>query len=257
MFPGNVDAYLANVEERREHDRRVNATTLTKRRQLETFIAKNRARASTASQAKSKAKQLERLQLIHVDGPESSVQFRFPDIEPRQGPAVRTRASGDRLSRSHGRPRCARRRSTTARASASWATTARARRRSCARSAVRSTPIGGRGQLGLRLPGRRLCPARLHDAARTENGAGISRIPGRAENQHAANQRRGRQLAVQRRDDRKANPRAERRRAGPAGAGRLAASAAQHAGARRAGQPSRRRIGRSAGRGADRLSAAR
>jgi ATP-binding cassette subfamily F protein 3 len=91
MFPGNVDAYLANLEERREHDRRVNATTLTKRRQLETFIAKNRAKASTASQAKSKAKQLDRLQLIHVDGPESSVRFRFPEIEPRQGPAARTK----------------------------------------------------------------------------------------------------------------------------------------------------------------------
>jgi ATP-binding cassette subfamily F protein 3 len=91
MYPGNVDAYLANLEERREHDRRVNATTLTKRRHLETFIAKNRARASTASQARNKAKQLERLELIHVEGPESSVRFRFPEIEPRQGPAARTR----------------------------------------------------------------------------------------------------------------------------------------------------------------------
>ena len=91
LFPGNVDAYLANVEERREHDLRVNATTLAKRRQLEEFIAKNKARASTATQAKSKAKQLERLQLVHVAGPESSVRFRFPDIEARQGPALRTR----------------------------------------------------------------------------------------------------------------------------------------------------------------------
>jgi ATP-binding cassette subfamily F protein 3 len=91
MYPGNVDAYLANLAERREHDRRVNATTLTKRRQLETFIAKNRAKASTASQAKSKAKQLERLELIHIEGPESTVRFRFPEIEPRQGPAARTK----------------------------------------------------------------------------------------------------------------------------------------------------------------------
>ncbi|MEX2025706.1 MAG: ABC-F family ATP-binding cassette domain-containing protein, partial [Pirellulaceae bacterium] len=90
MFPGNVDAFLANVAERHEHDRRVNATTLAKRRQLETFIAKNRANASTASQARSKAKQLERLQLVHVEGPESEVRFSFPEIEPRQGPAVRT-----------------------------------------------------------------------------------------------------------------------------------------------------------------------
>lgn len=91
MYPGDVDAYLANLEERREHDRRVNATTLTKRRQLETFIAKNRAKASTASQARSKAKQLERLQLIDIEGAESTVRFRFPEIEPRQGPAARTR----------------------------------------------------------------------------------------------------------------------------------------------------------------------
>lgn len=91
MYPGTVDDYLANVEERQEHDRRVNATTLSKRRQLETFINKNRARASTANQAKSKAKQLERLELIHVDGPEATVRFKFSDIEPRQGPAVRTR----------------------------------------------------------------------------------------------------------------------------------------------------------------------
>ncbi|MEX0642582.1 MAG: ABC-F family ATP-binding cassette domain-containing protein [Pirellulales bacterium] len=91
MYPGNVENYLANVEERQEHDRRVNATTMAKRRQLETFINKNRAKASMASQARSKAKQLERLQLIHIEGPESQVSFSFPRIEPRQGPAARTK----------------------------------------------------------------------------------------------------------------------------------------------------------------------
>jgi ATP-binding cassette subfamily F protein 3 len=90
LFPGNVDTYLASIEERREHDRRVNATTLTKRRQLETFIAKNRAKASTASQAKNKAKQLDRLKLIEIEDAEAEVRLRFPEIEPRQGPAVRT-----------------------------------------------------------------------------------------------------------------------------------------------------------------------
>jgi ATP-binding cassette subfamily F protein 3 len=90
MFPGDVDVYLAHVAERREHDRRVNATTLVKRRQLERFIAKNRAKASTASQAKNKAKQLDRLKLIEIEGPESEIRLRFPEIEPRQGPAVRT-----------------------------------------------------------------------------------------------------------------------------------------------------------------------
>jgi ATP-binding cassette subfamily F protein 3 len=90
MFPGDVDAYLANLAERREHDERVNAATMTKRRQLETFIAKNRANASTASQARSKAKQLEKLKLIEVAGAEATVRFSFPKVDARQGTALRT-----------------------------------------------------------------------------------------------------------------------------------------------------------------------
>jgi ATP-binding cassette subfamily F protein 3 len=90
MFPGDVDAYLEYVEQRREHDQRVNAATLSKRRQLETFIAKNRANANTASQARSKAKQLARLELREVVGEQARVRFSFPEVEPRQGTAVRT-----------------------------------------------------------------------------------------------------------------------------------------------------------------------
>jgi ATP-binding cassette subfamily F protein 3 len=90
MFPGDVDAYLINLAERREHDRRVNATTMTKRKQLETFIAKNRANASTASQARSKARQLEKLTLVEVAGEEATVRFSFPEVPARQGTALRT-----------------------------------------------------------------------------------------------------------------------------------------------------------------------
>ncbi len=90
MFPGGVDDYLENLAERREHDLRVNAATLTKRKQLETFINKNRANANTASQARNKAKQLERLELLEVQGEDANVRFSFPKVEPRQGPALRT-----------------------------------------------------------------------------------------------------------------------------------------------------------------------
>ncbi|QDU54141.1 ABC-F family ATP-binding cassette domain-containing protein [Aeoliella mucimassa] len=92
MYPGNVESYLANVDERREHDLRVNAATQAKRKQLETFINKNRANANTASQARNKAKQLERLELVEVAGDEATVSFSFPQIEARRGPAVRTEA---------------------------------------------------------------------------------------------------------------------------------------------------------------------
>lgn len=89
MFPGDVDGYLTNLEERREHDQRKNSATASKRKQLERFINENRANANTASQARSKAKQLERLQLVEVAGEEARVHFSFPEVQPRQGPAVR------------------------------------------------------------------------------------------------------------------------------------------------------------------------
>jgi len=59
MYPGKVDAFLEYQQERRLHEKRSNASILAKRRHLEEFIAKNKARASTASRAKSKSKQLE------------------------------------------------------------------------------------------------------------------------------------------------------------------------------------------------------
>ena len=90
MYPGDVDSYLENLEERREHDRRLNAATATKRKQLEQFIASNRANANTASQARNKAKQLEKLEYVEVRGEEATVQFSFPRVEPRRGPALRT-----------------------------------------------------------------------------------------------------------------------------------------------------------------------
>ena len=256
MYPGNVDAYLANVEERREHDRRVNATTLTKRRQLETFIAKNRAKASTASQAKSKAKQLERLELIHIEGPESTVRFRFPDIEPRQGPAARTQhlaigypdhtvARDVHVEIDHGT------RVGVVGDNGQGKTT-------FLRTVCGSLPpVSGEVTWGYGCQVGVYAQHVYTTLPEAEDGARVSRISGRPRHEHAADQGRGRQPAVQRRDDREANSRAERRRAGPARAGRPAAAEAQRAGARRAGQPSRRRIGRGAGRGAVRLSAAR
>ena len=89
MYQGKIDAFLQNREERQEHDRRVNATVATKQRQLEKFIAKNRANASTASQAKSKAKQLDRLKLTELEVEEPTVHISAPRVEARTGAAVR------------------------------------------------------------------------------------------------------------------------------------------------------------------------
>jgi ATP-binding cassette subfamily F protein 3 len=89
MFPGRINAFLEYRDERREHDRRVNATTIAKQKQLQRFIEKNRANASTASQARSKAKQLERLRTTEIALDEPTVNIRAPRVQPRQGTAVR------------------------------------------------------------------------------------------------------------------------------------------------------------------------
>jgi ATP-binding cassette subfamily F protein 3 len=91
-FPGKVDAYLEFQREKRSHEERSNETVLAKRRHLEDFIARNKARASTASLAKSKAKQLERLELTEIARDEPTARIRAPRVEPRKGPALRCRS---------------------------------------------------------------------------------------------------------------------------------------------------------------------
>src|SRR5947209_3091749 len=93
-FPGKVDAFLGFQREQRQHEERSNETILAKRRHLEEFIARNKARASTATLAKSKAKQLERLELTEVAGDEPTARIRAPRVEPRKGPALRCRDLG-------------------------------------------------------------------------------------------------------------------------------------------------------------------
>src|SRR5436190_3019092 len=91
LFPGKIDAFLEFQQERREHDERANAAVLAKRRHLEEFIAKNKARASTATRARSKSKQLERLETVEIATDEPTANIRAPLVEPRKGPALRCR----------------------------------------------------------------------------------------------------------------------------------------------------------------------
>lgn len=88
-FPGKVDAYMEFVRERREHDERSNEAIMTKRKQLEEFIARNRARAATAKLAQSKSKMLEKLETTEIIYDEAKVFIRAPQIEARKGIALR------------------------------------------------------------------------------------------------------------------------------------------------------------------------
>ena len=88
-YPGKISSFLTQQREHQEHLQRVNATTLAKKKQLERFINKNRAKASTASQARSKAKQLERLELEDLESVSPTAAIRCPEVTPRQGAAIR------------------------------------------------------------------------------------------------------------------------------------------------------------------------
>ena len=91
IYHGPVDAFLEHQREQRLHLERTNAAVLAKKRQLEDFIARNRARASTASRAKSKSKQLEKLELEEIAADAPTAAIRCPAVSRRNGAAVRCR----------------------------------------------------------------------------------------------------------------------------------------------------------------------
>lgn len=90
MYPGKIEEFLLFQAERRMHDERENASIQTKQKALQKFIDKNRARASTASRAKSKSRMLDKLQTIDIEVDLPTAAIRAPIVAPRKGPAVRT-----------------------------------------------------------------------------------------------------------------------------------------------------------------------
>ena len=89
MYPGKISKFLEYQAEQREQAVRENASTLAKAKQLEKFINSNRANANTASQARSKQKQLDRLKLNEIATDEKTAYIQAPVVQPRQGAVVR------------------------------------------------------------------------------------------------------------------------------------------------------------------------
>ena len=89
MYPGKISKFLEFQNERNQQAIRENAATAAKQKQLEKFINKNRANANTASQARSKQKQLDRLKLNEVATQQATAYIQAPVVAPKQGTAVR------------------------------------------------------------------------------------------------------------------------------------------------------------------------
>lgn len=89
LYPGKIAKFIEYQKEIREQAIRENQATMSKAKQLEKFIAKNKAGANTASQARSKQKQLDRLQFNEIASHEKTAYIQAPIVKPRQGAALR------------------------------------------------------------------------------------------------------------------------------------------------------------------------
>ncbi len=92
LYPGNVHDYLIFKEERKEQALNFNKNVQAKREQLQEFVDRFRAKASKASQARSKMKQLERLKTIEVGHSLGNVHIKMPPAARRNGVALRCNA---------------------------------------------------------------------------------------------------------------------------------------------------------------------
>ncbi len=88
LYPGSVENYLIFKEEQKAQALSYNKNVEAKQKQLQEFVDRFRAKASKASQAKSKMKQIEKLKTIDVGHALSNVHIKIPQVDTRNGVAL-------------------------------------------------------------------------------------------------------------------------------------------------------------------------
>ncbi len=88
LYPGNIEDYFTFKEEQVKQKIAHNKTVAKKREQLQTFVDRFKAKASMASRAQSKLKQIGKLKTIEIGHPMSNVRIRVPRVELRAGMAL-------------------------------------------------------------------------------------------------------------------------------------------------------------------------
>src|SRR3989338_2456888 len=88
LYPGSIEEYFEFKEEQLQHKLAFNKTIVRRKEELQEFIDRFRAKASTAARAKSKMKQLERLKTIEIEHTLSTVRIQLPYVEPKSGTAM-------------------------------------------------------------------------------------------------------------------------------------------------------------------------
>jgi len=87
LYPGDIEEYFEFKELELAQKEAHNRSVEKKRDQLQEFINRFRAKASTAARAQSKIKQLEKLKTIEIAHQMSTVRIRMPQVERKAGRA--------------------------------------------------------------------------------------------------------------------------------------------------------------------------
>ncbi len=88
FYPGDIESYFEFKEQNRAQILAYNKGIEKKKEQLQEFIDRFKARASTATRAKSKMRQMERLETIEIEHSVGEVNIRIPQVERKGGVAV-------------------------------------------------------------------------------------------------------------------------------------------------------------------------
>ncbi|MDA1139108.1 MAG: ABC-F family ATP-binding cassette domain-containing protein [Planctomycetota bacterium] len=88
LYPGSVEEFLEYQEQQHELAERHNENVEAEQKRLQRFVDRFRAKATKAAQAKSKMKQIERLEKIEIAHPIRSVRIRIPKVEVKGGVAL-------------------------------------------------------------------------------------------------------------------------------------------------------------------------
>lgn len=91
LYPGDIEQYFEFKAEAERHKLAHNKAVEKKREQLQEFVDRFRARASTASRAQSKLKQMEKLTTIEIGTELPTVRIRIPQVERKGGVALLTK----------------------------------------------------------------------------------------------------------------------------------------------------------------------
>jgi len=88
LYPGGIEEYFEFKEENLARAHAYNKTVEKKREQLQDFVDRFRAKASTATRAKSKVKQIAKLKTIEIAHSLPEVNIKIPQVERKGGLAL-------------------------------------------------------------------------------------------------------------------------------------------------------------------------